>query len=99
MTTDMDLKEYFRNPDVRQRLIEYLGGTALEVATAVFIMPTELPYFQELRSDPPLRLDAYLEQGRDVSRSLWDSASLIAHLDLECVNFDFAVDAGKHVQH
>jgi hypothetical protein len=56
-------------------------------------MPTELPYFQELRADPSLRLDAYLEQGQDVSRSLWDSASLIAHLDLEYVNFDFAAEA------
>lgn len=93
MNTGMDLKKYFRNPNVRQRMIEYLGGTFLETATAVFIMPTELPYFQELRSDSPLRLDAYLEQGLDVSRSMWDNASLIAHLDLEYVNFDFAAEA------
>lgn len=53
----MNLQNYYQNHDVRQRMIEFLGGTSLETATAVFIMPTERPYFQELKSDPPSRLE------------------------------------------
>lgn len=88
----MNLKEYFRNPDVQQRMIEFLGGASLETATAAFIMPTALSYFQQLQPEPPARLAAYLKQGLDVSRSLWDNASLIVHLDLEYVNFDFPAE-------
>jgi len=88
----MNFTEYFRNPDVRQRMIEFLGGASLETATAAFIMQTELSYSRQLSPEPPSRLDAYLKEGLDVSRSLWDSASLIVHLDLEYVNFDFPAE-------
>jgi hypothetical protein len=88
----MDLKNYFRNNDVRQRMVEFLGGSSLEASTAVFITNTELSYSHELKADPPSLLDAFLKSGLDVSRSLWDKASLIVHLDLEYVNFDFPAE-------
>ena len=40
----------------------------------------------------PHELDYFLTQGIDVSRSLWDKRWLIAHLDLEYVNFDFPAE-------
>ena len=86
------LNPYFRNSDVRQRMIEFLGGSALETATAVFIMPTERSYIHDLKSAPPSQLDEFLSHGLDASRSLWDRASLIVHLDLEYVNFDFPAE-------
>ena len=41
----------------------------------------------------PWELASQLEAGRDICRSLADRDSLIAHLDIEYVNFDFPAEA------
>jgi len=35
----------------------------------------------------------FLDQGREICRSLWDRETLIAHLDVEYVNFDFPAES------
>ena len=81
------LHRYYADPAVRRRIGEYLGGRPGE-PTAVFLndpLPARDHPFRPLRAGEIWDLlDARLE----AARSLWDRASLIAHLDLEHVHFD-----------
>lgn len=74
---------------VRDRMTEYLGGRTLSEATAMYISRCDLGDRQQLESRSPSELGWYLEHELDVARSLWDRDALVAHLDLEYVNFDF----------
>ena len=82
------LRRYYQDSGVRQRMYEFLGGTDLQSASAVYIAGTDGYSDYTLRS-PPSELPEYLEAGLEVDRSLWDHESLIADIDLEYHNFDF----------
>lgn len=88
----MDVAEYYNNRNVIKRMTEFLGGKTLDSATCIFI--TECDAATELGNDfrLPQELNSFLSQGLDVSRSLWDKDWLIAHLDIEYVNFDFPAE-------
>lgn len=82
------LAEYYRDPGVRARLLEFMGGHDLESVTAEYITADDshadvkhLPY-------PTCDLWKCLDNYRDVGRSLWDCQSLTVDLDIEYVNFD-----------
>jgi hypothetical protein len=81
------LRRYYRNPTVRERMCEFLGGADVRTATAVYIAGTD--GFSDY-GDPssPACLNEYLEACLEVDRSLWDQTFLIAHVDLEYHNFD-----------
>ncbi len=83
------LKSYYRRPAVRSRISEFLGGDCAETATCEYIT-ADGPFRADRAPRPPGDLDLGLDEGLDICRSLWDSACLIAHLDVEYVNFDFA---------
>jgi hypothetical protein len=88
----MDIAEYYRAPDVRSRLIEFLGGPTLEEATCYYIgrpRDTIKPGFNMVR---PGELDSFLTNEWDVARSLWDRAWFIVDLDIEYTNFDFPAE-------
>lgn len=89
---DSGVRRYYGTPIVRERMWEFLGGTAGGPATAVFITPCDDPHNRGPRASPPSCLDAFLRDGSEVGRSLWDTRSLIAHLDVEYVNFDFPAE-------
>ncbi len=79
-------------------MVEFLGGDCLRDASCAYILgcPEE-----SKNLDATLHPDAFptlLQQGLDVSRSLWDTRFLIAHLDIEYVNFDFPGEAYLHPQ-
>jgi len=57
-----------------------------------FIMPTKRSSAAHFHPAPPDRLEPFLENGADLSQSLWDRCALLAHLDLEYVNFDFPAE-------
>lgn len=88
----MEVADYYNDRHVRSRMTEFLGGKTLDSATCMFI--TECDAATELGNDfkIPTELDSYLTRGFDVSRSLWDKEWLIAHLDIEYVNFDFPAE-------
>lgn len=81
----MDMGQFYDNPVVRRRMTEYTGD-------GCFIMPTERSGAAHFHPAPAERLGTFLENGADLSRSLWDRCALIAHLDLEYVNFDFPAE-------
>jgi hypothetical protein len=72
--------------------LEFLGGDTPAEATCKFITADGIG--QPVRAPrSPTDLFKRLDEGLDICRSLWDRKSLIAHLDVEYVNFDFAAEA------
>jgi hypothetical protein len=87
------LRDYYSNPHVRARLTEFLGGTSLHSATCVYITSDDNGPHIWYAPRPVHDLWQLLDDGLDVARSLWDRRSLIAHLDIEYVNFDYPAEA------
>ncbi len=88
----MDVLTYYKNEHVRARMIEFLGGKTLDSASCMFLTQCDTDSEAGWDFKFPQELDYFLSQGIDVSRSLWDKRWLIAHLDLEYVNFDFPAE-------
>lgn len=87
---------YYNDAHVRSRLIEFLGGSSLEEATAMFV--TSDGQSKEDRYNPRPTKDIWIlaRPEAEIARSLWDRESLIEHIDVENVNFD---DAGEPFAH
>lgn len=83
---------HYANPDVRARIVEFLGGPSLGDATSMFLTAGTLQEPHHRRPRPVADLPRCFEEGLDISRSLWDREALIAHLDVEYVNFDFPAE-------
>ncbi len=86
------LRDYYRQPAVRARMLEFLGADAAGDFTAEYITADNT---RAAEREPllPWELAPQLEAGRDICRSLADRDSLLAHVDIEYVNFDFPADA------
>ncbi len=87
--------EYYKSPEVQERIAEYCGGSAQEpeLCTAEYLVgygeallgsPAPEPYV----STPKSGFHSILERGLDIFRSLWDRVALIALLDMEYFNLD-----------
>ncbi len=88
----MKIMEYYKAPNVRSRMIEFLGGPTLDDATCFFIgrcWDTIRPGFNMRK---PADLDVFLDSEWDVARSLWDKCWLIIDLDIEYTNFEFLAE-------
>jgi hypothetical protein len=87
------LRQYYKDSGVRKRMYEFLGGADLKHATALYIAGTD-GYSDYHVQSPPTDLIEYLEGALEVDRSLWDTQSLIADIDLEYHNFDYPAAPG-----
>lgn len=93
------LQPYYAAAPVRARLAEFFGGRSLADATAHYLLAyrseeSDASRRSELAGPlPPHELPQCLDRGCDIARSLWDRTHLIAHLDIEYVNFDFPGEA------
>jgi len=88
----MKIIDYYRAPNVRSRMIEFLGGHSLDEATCYYIgrcWDTIRPGFNMRK---PADLDVFLENEWDVARSLWDRKWLVVDLDIEYTNFEFQAE-------
>jgi hypothetical protein len=83
----------YRDPAVRQRLIEHLGGDTLDTATALYLGHLDGCAFQRQELHHPSELQWFLDRDLDIMRSLGDRESLLLHLDVEYVNFDAPAEA------
>ena len=90
------MDSFYADPAVQQRLAEFLGGDSLEDADALYITHSDGCQFQRSELFPPSQLPRFLDQGRDIARSLADHRSLLLHLDVEYVNFDQPAEAYLH---
>ena len=84
-------RDYYRQPAVRARMMEFLGADEAGDFSAEYIT-ADTPETAERTPLLPWELPAQLDAGRDICRSLADRDSLIAHLDIEYVNFDYPAD-------
>jgi hypothetical protein len=73
-------------------MLEFLGGTALEDVSCRYLTGGDIDSPHHRQPRPVSDLPAMWQGELDVSRSLWDRDALIAHLDIEYVNFDFPVE-------
>ena len=87
------LKNYYTDPNVRARIVEFLGGSSVAGATCHYITTGDAADFQNRRPLPASDLISLFDSGVDICRSLWDRVSLIVDLDIEYVNFDYPAEA------
>jgi len=81
------LRNYYQSPSVRQRMLEFLGGSDVSNVSAAFIAGNDGS--RSLGAVMPVdRLAECWDHGLEIERSLWDRRSLIVHLDLEFHSFD-----------
>ena len=85
------LRDFYRHPAVRLRMFEFLGADHTGDFTAEYIT-ADNTHVAEREPLLPWELPSQLDAGRDICRSLADRDSLLAHLDIEYVNFDFPAD-------
>jgi hypothetical protein len=81
---------------VSSRLVEFLGGTTPANATAVFVTANGRSPHVWYDPRPTTDLWQLVHSGGEIARSLWDRESLIAHLDIEYVNFDDPAEPYVH---
>jgi hypothetical protein len=95
------LQEYYADPDVRGRIAEYCGGRRDGPPTAAFLAAMTgsdgpLVSWDHAPRFPVNALGSLLSMGADVSRSMWDTANLLFHLDLDYQNTDFPGEPYHH---
>ena len=83
-----DFREVLETSTVRQRIIEYLGGSRLEDATCQFLGRLDSQNPSLFERHPPGRLHSLLDENCELTRSLEDKVAMLVHLDIEYVNFD-----------
>lgn len=80
--------QVYDDPDVYNRFVEFLGGSADSPPTAVYVTHTDGYRVQSEHMQSVEALGPLMENGLDIDRSLLDKESLLVHLDIEYVNFD-----------
>jgi hypothetical protein len=90
----MEVANYYRHQVIRDRILEFLGGSSLEDATAVFLTGSDgSSDASSVDFVPVIQLDELLERGYEIERSLQDRERLIVDLDIDYENFDSAAEA------
>ena len=91
------LTDYYNDPWVRQRILEYCGDTTSE-PTCVYVSALNGEHAASERAPrlPVEGLERLLAEGADVARSMWDRSSLLIHLDLDYQNIDAKDEPYRH---
>lgn len=92
MTTQERI-DYYRDDSIRERIAEFLGGDSGRAPTCRYIVAGDEVAHHIDQPQPITALNSLLDQGLEVSRSLWDDTSIIADFDIEYVNFDYPAEA------
>ena len=93
--------DYQQLPQVAARMREFCGLEPDRGARCVYVTgmgPGDGPHttWGEVAFHPPDRLDELLAAGKDVGRSMWDTASLLVYVDLDYRNTDATGEAYVH---
>jgi hypothetical protein len=84
----MNIQDYYKNEHIRKRVNEFLGCQYNQEATCIFLTQCDTTGHTKWDYKQPSEIAYYWDHGLDINRSLWDSKWLLAHLDIEYVNFD-----------
>jgi hypothetical protein len=87
------LASYYADPSVQARILEFLGGRTLDEASCLFVTGHGEPSRCWYDPQPVNQLWRCVSTDQEIARSLWDRRRLVAHLDLEYVNFDYPAEA------
>ena len=79
---------YYANANVRARIVEFLGGDASRYGTCRYVTKGDTQALQLGQRHRTRDLEAFLGDGNEIVRSMWDKCSLLADFDVEYVNFD-----------
>lgn len=88
--------EYYHDPAVRARIREYCGAIGKDPPTCAFVTPLcpgPLTRWETAAHLESAALDRVLDRGCDLSRSMWDTKSLLVHLDIDYFENVLAGDA------
>ncbi len=88
----LNLNDYYSEPAVRRRMLDFVGGTDMETTPCAYITADERSAIPRMRPRHPNQLWMCLDHGLEVKRSLWDFESLVVHLDIEYVNFEYPAE-------
>ncbi|HZR05545.1 MAG TPA: hypothetical protein VFA61_06930 [Candidatus Udaeobacter sp.] len=83
---------YYRNPDVRARIAQFLGAK-VDDPSCEFLTGSDETVLPSFNAFAAHALDWLLDKGFEISRSLWNRNALIADFDIEYVNFDNPMEA------
>lgn len=86
-------QQYYAMPHVARRILEFLGGDSPETTTCHHLTTGNLADPRYRENIPVRDLFQLFEHNAEIYRSLWDSAALLADLDIEYVNFDSPAEA------
>lgn len=78
---------------VRERIVDFLGGRDLASATCIHLASCDSADPARLERWPVVELDRLLRSGVGIARSLYDTHSILVHLDIEYVNHDAPAEA------
>jgi hypothetical protein len=84
------LTDYYGDPWVRRRILEYCGETAAWAGTCVYLTAINGSHeaWDHAARVPVDALERLLSEGADVARSMWDRSNVLIHLDLDYQNID-----------
>jgi hypothetical protein len=87
------VEAYYRDLQVRARILEYCGATASASPSAAFLVglgaePGGPLTWDEAERVPMSGIDSFFERGLDISRSFWDERSLPFLIELDYLNVD-----------
>ncbi|MBD3272139.1 MAG: hypothetical protein GF384_06345 [Elusimicrobia bacterium] len=86
------MNQYYADPFIQKRIREYIGVSAHNTAGALYLSRCVTNIFEPSEKKHIAGLSYFFRNGFEICRSLWDRNSLIAHLDIEYVNFDFPAE-------
>lgn len=86
----------YRDSNVRARIGEFIGIAKDDSPSCEFLSATNEDAAPPFESYPPRALNALLDGGFEICRSLLDKNGLIADFDIEYVNFDDGAEAFVH---
>lgn len=92
MNNETVIREIYADAEVRLRIEEFIGLSEKEEADSLFLSTSVDPMNSDYLVKRPRELDFFLSRQLDIARSLWDRRGLIAHLDVEYVNYDFEAE-------
>jgi hypothetical protein len=84
---------YYRDANVRARLLEFTGAEGGDKPSCEFLAASDADASPPFKSYSPQALNSLLDGGFEICRSLWDRDALIADFDIEYVNFDNPAEA------
>ena len=79
---------YYRDPNVRARIHEFLGATKDQEPSCEFVAAGDENASPPFAPYSPRGLNSLLDRGLEICRSLWDRYTLVADFDIEYINFD-----------